>query len=60
MLTKAKAVICYYAVRQLGYSGIAVGKFLSLNPGAVSHASRCGEQILLIEKVLLDKLENNL
>jgi len=41
---KARSVICYWAVRELGMSGTSVGKLLSLGQPAVSRAVARGEK----------------
>jgi len=59
-LVQAKSVICYVAVRELGMRGVEVAPALSFTPGAVSHAARRGEQILLKEGDLRRMLGFNL
>ena len=41
---KARSVICYWAVRELGMSGTSVGKLLGLGQPAVSRAVARGEK----------------
>jgi putative transposase len=51
-VSRAKAVICYVAVRDEGLKGIEVSSELAFTPGAVSHAAKRGEQVLRKEKPL--------
>jgi len=50
LLTQAKAVVSYIAVRRLAYPGVEVARKLCITPGAVSHATRRGEQIIRQDK----------
>ena len=59
-LVRARAVVCYVAVRELGLRGVAVASTLACTPGAVSHAARRGEQLLRQEADLRRVLETNL
>lgn len=45
-LAEARGVICFLAVRELGYKGIEVGRLLHLGPTGVSLAVRRGECIV--------------
>jgi putative transposase len=45
-LSQAKAVVCYVAIKEQGLKGTEVSSMLGCTPGAVSHATRRGEQIL--------------
>jgi putative transposase len=47
ILTQAKAVICYVAIRQLGVKGVEIAPTLAYTPAAVSHAAARGKQIFL-------------
>jgi len=56
-LAEARGIICYFAVRELGYKGLELGKELHLGPAGVSIAVRRGEFVIrerpeLKEKVL--------
>jgi putative transposase len=42
---KARSLVCYWAVRELGMSGTRVGKLLSLGQPAVSRAVVRGEKL---------------
>ena len=42
---KARSLVCYWAVRELGMSGTAVGKLLGLGQPAVSRAVARGEKL---------------
>lgn len=44
--TKARSVVCYWAVRELGISGTVVGRHLHLSQSAVSRAVTRGERIV--------------
>jgi REP element-mobilizing transposase RayT len=60
LLARAKALICYIAVREMGFRGVEVAPVLACTPGAVSHAARRGEQILRQETDLQTVLGVNL
>ncbi len=59
-LVRARAVLCYVAVRELGIKGVVVAQALACTPGAVSHAARRGEEILRQETELQRILDINL
>ena len=42
---KARSLVCYWAVRELGMSGTSVGKLLGLGQPAVSRAVARGEKL---------------
>jgi putative transposase len=42
---KARSLVCYWAVRELGMSGTSVGKLLGLGQPAVSRAVVRGEKL---------------
>jgi len=42
---KARSMVCYWAVRELGMSGTSVGQLLGLGQPAVSRAVRRGEKL---------------
>jgi putative transposase len=46
MLAQARGILCYAAVRELGYKGIDIGKELNLGSAGVSRALRRGEVAL--------------
>lgn len=52
----ARAIICYLAIFELGYTGSEVGKFLHLGPTGVSLAARRGEKILKSDPVVLKEI----
>jgi putative transposase len=52
---KARSLVCFWAVRELGMSGTKVGKFLKLTQSAVSRAVRRGEK--LVEELNLTLIE---
>ena len=56
-IVEARGVICFLAVREIGYSGVAVGQILNMNRSGVCIAARRGEVIMhhnpeIKEKVL--------
>lgn len=59
-LVRAKAVLCYFAVRLLGMRGVDVATALAYTPAAVSHAAKRGERIVLQEAELQQMLGGNL
>jgi REP element-mobilizing transposase RayT len=52
---RARSLVCFWAVRELGVSGTNVGKFLNLTQSAVSRAVRRGEK--LVEEMNLTLVE---
>ena len=46
MLAQARGIVCYVAVRELGYKGIDIGKELNLGSAGVSRALRRGDVAL--------------
>ena len=59
-LARAKAVICYLAVRVLGLKGREVSAALACTPAAVSHAAKRGEAVFREEQGLRERLEMKL
>lgn len=55
-LAEIRGIICYYAVRELGYKGIEVGRYLHLGPTGVTLAARRGEQVMLNNPELVEIL----
>jgi len=55
-IARAKAVICYLAVRELGLRGIDVSAALACTPAAVSHAAKRGEAVFREEQGLQERL----
>lgn len=55
-LAEARGLICWFAVRKLGYIGTVVGKELYLGPTGVSIAVRRGEKALTGNPGLIDKV----
>jgi hypothetical protein len=51
-LVRAKALICYVAIRQWGLKGVDVAAALAYTPAAVSHAAKRGAGLLSKEKDL--------
>jgi chromosomal replication initiation ATPase DnaA len=50
---KARSLVCFWAVTELGMSGTSVGKLLRLGQPAVSRAVRRGEQLAQEMKLTL-------
>ena len=50
---KARSMVCYWAVRELGMSGTSVGQLLGLGQPAVSRAVRRGEKLTQVMNVNL-------
>ncbi len=59
-LARAKAVICYVAIRRWGLKGVDVAPALAYTPAAVSHAANRGEAIFQKEVGLRGELGENL
>lgn len=59
-LVRARAVLCYVAVRELGMKGVVVAQAIACTPGAVSHAAGRGAEILRKETELQRMLDMNL
>jgi putative transposase len=55
-LARAKAAICYLAVREFGMRGIDVSAALACTPAAVSHAAKRGEAVFREEQGLRERL----
>ena len=55
-IARAKATICYLAVRELGLRGIDVSAALACTPAAVSHAAKRGEAVFREEQGLRERL----
>mgnify|MGYP000198847865 CR=1 FL=1 len=45
-IAEVRAVICYLAVRVVGYSGVAVGRYVNLERAGVSRAAARGERVV--------------
>jgi hypothetical protein len=50
---KARSLVCYWAIRELGMSGTSVGNLLSLGRPAVSRAVVRGEKLTQDLKLIL-------
>ena len=55
-MSKARSVISYVAVRELGYSGVDVAQFLNLSGEGVAKSIEKGKRIILGDEVLKGKL----
>ena len=58
-LSAAKAVICHVGLRECGFKGVDIAKYLGMTSSAVSHAARRGEGILLRDDVLQQRVLEN-
>jgi hypothetical protein len=56
LVSKARSVISYVAVRELGYSGVDVAQFLNLSGAGVAKSIEKGKRIILGDEVLKGKL----
>jgi len=56
LVSKARSVISYVAVRELGYSGVDVAQFLNLSGAGVAKSIEKGKRIILGDEVLEGKL----
>ena len=56
-LSQARGVVCYLAVRELGYKGTEVGRFLHIGPTGVTLAVRRGEQTMYQKPELISCIE---
>lgn len=48
-ISRARAVACYLATRELGYSGVAISRALAMTPAGVTLAAARGEMIIMEE-----------
>lgn len=55
-LAAARGVVCCLAVREMGYKGTEVGRYLNLGPTGVTLAARRGEQLLKRNPALKKRL----
>ncbi len=55
---RARSVLAYWAVRELGISGTKIGKKLSLSQSAVNRAVQRGEQLVLEYRLSLYDTRN--
>jgi hypothetical protein len=53
-LAEARRVICYFAVREMGHNGAAVGKMLNMTCSGVSIAAKMGEELVRERPYLRD------
>lgn len=57
-LVAARNIICYFAVRQVGHSGVDVGRHVNLRRAGVSVATGRGEKMVKNEPALLTLLDS--
>jgi len=55
LTVKARSLLCYWAVRKLGYSATELARKLNVSQPAVSISVRRGEQIAEAEKIVLEQ-----
>ena len=55
---KARSLVCYWAVRELGMSATSDGKLLGLGQPAVSRAVVRGEKLTQVYEFKLNKMRN--
>ena len=53
-LAEVRRVICYFAVREMGHNGAAVGKVLNMTRSGVSNAAKRGEELVRERPLLRD------
>ena len=56
LVSKARSVISYVAVRELGYSGVEVGQVLNLSGAGVTKCIERGKTIISSNEALTEKL----
>jgi putative transposase len=56
LVSKARSVISYVAVREMGYSGVDVGRLLNLSGAAVTKSAEKGKRIISADESLRRKL----
>ena len=56
---KARSLVCYWAVRELGMSGTSVGKLLGIGQPAVSRAVVRGEKLTQDLNVTANRIRNS-
>ena len=59
-LAAARGVFCCLAVREMGYKGIEVGRYLNLGPTGVTLATRRGDQLLKKNPSLKERLVSSI
>lgn len=57
VITAARSLICYLAVRRAGYSGVEVGRLVNLHRAGVSVAAGRGEKLVQNDPALLDFID---
>jgi len=55
-ISEARSVICYFAIKELEYSGVSVGKFLKIRRFSALRSAERGKKILDTDKRLWDLL----
>ncbi len=55
-MSKARSVVSYIAVREMGYSGVEVGRILNLSGPGVTRGIEKGKKIICNHEDLRNKL----
>jgi REP element-mobilizing transposase RayT len=56
-ISTARAVICYFAIKKMGYSGISVGKFLKIRRYSALRCAERGKRVFDTDKKLWNILQ---
>jgi len=56
-ISTARSVICYFAIKKMGYSGISVGKFLKIRRYSALRCAEMGKKVFDTDKKLWDILQ---
>ena len=56
-ISTARSVICYFAIKKMGYSGISVGKFLKIRRYSALRCAERGKKVFDTDKKLWDILQ---
>ena len=56
-ISTARSVICYFAIKKMGYSGISVGKFLKIRRYSALRCAERGKKVFDTDKKLWDVLQ---
>ncbi|MEA1991952.1 MAG: transposase [Thermodesulfobacteriota bacterium] len=56
-ISTARSVICYFAIKKMGYSGISVGKFLKIKRYSALRCAERGKRVFDTDKKLWDILQ---
>jgi REP element-mobilizing transposase RayT len=59
-VARAKAIFCYLAVREYGYTGTEAGRVVGIGTAGASIAVRRGSELLRCDPTLRDKIDENI